>query len=133
MTYLPDTNTCIALLRQRSPKLIARWQAVKASEVVLCAVVVYELRHGAQRSSDPAREHAKLDVFLAPFESLPFDDFCARKCAEIRHNLERSGAVIGPHDLQIAAIALHHGLTLVTHNTREFGRIPELKVEDWES
>lgn len=133
MTYLPDTNACITLLRERNLKLVARWQAVKASEVVLCSVVVYELRHGAERSPDPAREHAKLDVFLAPFASLPFDDHCARKCAEIRYELERKGAVIGPHDLQIAAIALHHGLTLVTHNTHEFSRIPELKLEDWES
>jgi tRNA(fMet)-specific endonuclease VapC len=37
-----------------------------------------------------------------------------------------------PHDLQIAAIALHHGLTLVTHNTREFSRIPQLRLVDWE-
>lgn len=82
---------------------MARWHATKASEVILCSVVVYELRHGAERSSDPAREHAKLDGFLAPFVSLPFDDACARRCAEIRRTLERTGSVIGPHDLQIAA------------------------------
>jgi len=50
---------------------------------------VYELRHGAESSSDPRREHARLDVFLAPFSSLPFDDACAAKCAEIRRALER--------------------------------------------
>jgi tRNA(fMet)-specific endonuclease VapC len=133
MTYLPDTNACITLLSERNPRLIARWQATKASDVVLCSVVVYELRHGAERSSDPIREHAKLDAFLAPFVSQPFEDPSARKCAEIRRQLERSGTVIGPHDLQIAAIALQHGLTLVTHNTREFSRIPGLKLEDWES
>jgi hypothetical protein len=72
---------------------------------VLCAIVVYELRHGAESSSDPRREHAKLDTFLAPFSSLPFDDACAVKCAEIRRALERNGKLIGPHDLQIAAVA----------------------------
>ncbi len=132
MIYLPDTNACITLLRQRNPKLMARWQSVKASDVLLCSVVIYELRHGAERSTDPAREHAKLDVFLAPFASLAFDDACARMCAEIRHELERVGAVIGPYDLQIAAIALQHGLILVTHNTREFSRVAGLKLEDWE-
>jgi tRNA(fMet)-specific endonuclease VapC len=131
MTFLPDTNVCITLLRQRHPRLTGRWQSTKAAEVVLCSVVVYELRHGAERSSNPAREHLKLDVFLAPFASLPFDDFCARRCAE--RELERTGSVIGPHDLQIAATALHHGLTLVTHNTREFSRIPGLRLDDWES
>lgn len=132
MSFLPDTNACIALLRQRHPRLMARWHATKASEVMLCSVVVYELRHGAEASADPAREHAKLDGFLAPFASLPFDDGCARRCAEIRRMLERTGSVIGLHDLQIAAIALHHGLTLVTHNTREFSRIPGLQRDDWE-
>lgn len=112
---------------------MARWQSAKAADVVLCSVVVYELRYGAERCSDPAREHAKLDLFLSPFASLPFDDQSARTCAEIRSQLERAGTVIGPHDLQIAAIALQHGLILVTHNTREFSRIGGLKLEDWES
>lgn len=132
MIFLPDTNACITLLRQRDSRLMARWQSAKASDVVLCSVVVYELRYGAERTSDPAREHAKLDGFLSPFVSLPFDDESARACAEIRGQLERSGRVIGPHDLQIAAIAYQHGLTLVTHNTQEFSRIPGLKLEDWE-
>lgn len=132
MIFLPDTNACITLLRQRDSRLIARWQSVKTTDIVLCSVVVYELRYGAERSSDPARGHAKLDLFLSPFTSLPFDDQCARTCAEIRTGLELAGRVIGPHDLQIASIALQHQLTLVTHNTREFSRISQLKLEDWE-
>ena len=112
---------------------MARWQATKAADMVLCSIVVYELRHGAERSANPAAEHAKLDVFLSPFTSLPFDDTCARKCAEIRRSLEQSGTGIGPHDLQIAAIAQSHGLTLVTHNTKEFARVPGLQWQDWET
>jgi len=95
--------------------------------------VVYELRYGAERSPDPAREHAKLDAFLLPLASLPFDDVSAGHCAAIRQQLERTGLVIRPHDLQIAALALQHGLTVVTHNTQEFSRIAGLKWEDWES
>ena len=132
MIYLPDTNTCISLLRHKHPHLIARWRSAKVTDIVLCSIVVYELRHGAESSSDPAREHAKLDVFLAPFSSLPFDDACAVKCAEIRRALERKGETIGPHDLLFAAVALRHDLTLVTHNTREFGRLSTLRLEDWE-
>ena len=128
----PDTNACITLLRKRDQQLIARWRSVKVADIVLCSITVYELRYGAQRSSDPLGEHAKLNLFLDPFTSLPFDDQCARRCAEVRAELEAQGKVIGPHDLQIAAIALHHGLTLVTHNTREFSRIAGLQVEDWE-
>lgn len=133
MIFLPDTNACITLLRRRDQRLIARWKSVKVTDIVLCSITVYELRYGAQRSSDPSGEQAKLDLFLGPFMSLSFDDQCARRCAELRADLEAKGNVIGPHDLQIAAIALQHRLTLVTHNSREFGRIAGLKLEDWEA
>lgn len=133
MIFLPDTNACITLLRRRDDRLIARWKSVKITDIVLCSIIVYELRYGAQRSSDPAREHSKLDLFLSPFTSLPFDDQCAQRCAEVRAELERAGRVIGPHDLQIAAVALQHRLTLVTHNSQEFSRIAGLKLDDWEA
>ena len=133
MIFLPDTNACITLLRRRDQHLIARWQSVKVTDIVLCSITVYELRYGAQRSANPSREHSKLDLFLSPFQSLPFDDQCARRCAEVRAELEAKGQVIGPHDLQIAAIALQHQLTLVTHNSREFSRIAGLKLDDWEA
>jgi tRNA(fMet)-specific endonuclease VapC len=110
MIFLPDTNACISLLRQPNPTLIARWKSNQATDIALCSVVVYELRYGAERSSNAAREHAKLDVFLDAFVSLPFDDLCARRCAVVRAKLERDGQSIGPHDLQIAATAL--GITV---------------------
>jgi tRNA(fMet)-specific endonuclease VapC len=130
--YLPDTNACITLLRGHHAGLVSRWQATAAADVATCAIVAYELRYGAERSAHPAREQAKLDVFLEPFVCLPFDDACARMCAQIRHTLERAGQPIGPHDLQIAAVAVQHDLILVTHNVREFRRIDRLKTEDWE-
>lgn len=103
-----------------------------AVEIHLCSVVVYELRYGAERSTRPADGHAILDQFLAPFPSLPFNDVTARRCAQIRRSLELTGKPIGPHDLQIASIALEAGLTLVTHNTGEFSRISGLVMQDWQ-
>jgi tRNA(fMet)-specific endonuclease VapC len=73
---------------------------------------------------------ARIERTLAPFRSLPFDDAAARRYAEIRDALESRGEVIGPNDLLIAAIALTHGLILVTNN-REFNRVPGLNSEDW--
>ncbi len=67
MIFLPDTNACITLLRQRNERLTARWRSVNATDIVLCSITVYELRHGAQRSSNPSREHSKLDLFFGPF------------------------------------------------------------------
>lgn len=132
MRFLPDTNVCIALLREGHPALTARWRSTKASDVVLCSVVVYELRYEAERCANPDSEHRKLNEFLTPIASLPFDDSAAMECARIRRQLERNGTLIGPHDLQIAAIAFRHELTLITHNTREFSRIPGLHLEDWQ-
>jgi tRNA(fMet)-specific endonuclease VapC len=76
---------------------------------------------------------ARIAEFEAPFTSLPFDDSCVPTYGHIRSELEQAGTPIGPNDLMIAAIALTHGLTLVTHNTREFKRVARLSWADWES
>lgn len=73
-----------------------------------------------------------LERLSAQFTSLPFDDSAAEIYGRIRAELEAVGMLIGPYDMMIAAIALANDLTLVTHNTREFGRVAGLKVEDWE-
>jgi len=64
--------------------------------------------------------------------SLPFDDSCAEAYGAIRSDLEASGTPIGPNDLMIAAVALTHDLVLVSHNEREFTRVVDLRLEDWE-
>jgi tRNA(fMet)-specific endonuclease VapC len=71
-----------------------------------------------------------LEMLFAPFASLPFDDAAAWHYAEIRHQLELQGRVIGPNDLKIAAIARRHALALVSADP-EFSRVPGLRVEDW--
>lgn len=79
----------------------------------------------------PERRLALVAETFAPFVSLPFDDAAAEHYARIRHELEFGGQIIGPNDLLIAAICLAHDCTLVTSNAGEFGRIGELRVEDW--
>jgi len=69
---------------------------------------------------------------LEQFESLPFEDDAAEAYGRVRAYLEKRGEIIGPNDLLIASTALAHGVTLVTHNTKEFSRIPELRMEDWQ-
>ena len=65
--------------------------------------------------------------------SLPFDDLAAEAYGRIRARLEQAGQLIGPNDLLIAAIAVAHQVTLVTHNTREFQRVEGLQIDDWEA
>jgi tRNA(fMet)-specific endonuclease VapC len=107
----------------------------RPDEIRLCSVVVAELFFGAFRSPAQyqSRNLALLATFLPLFVSLPFDDSAAEVFGRIRADLTARGVIIGPYDLQIAAIALAQNLTLVTHNTREFGRVPGLQIEDWQT
>jgi tRNA(fMet)-specific endonuclease VapC len=132
MPYLLDTNVAVGVLRGRNARLIQRVRARPAADLRLCSVVKAELIRGSLRGSRPAVDRARVDAFVRPYLSLSFDDAAAEVQARIRHHLESLGTPIGPYDLQIASIALVHGLTVVTHNVGEFGRVPGLAVEDWE-
>jgi tRNA(fMet)-specific endonuclease VapC len=132
MSYLLDTNACVEYLRQRNSAVVARIAATPATDIRLCSVVKAELYHGAHRSQQVQSNLTKVDNFVRPFISLPFDDDAAREYGRIRADLERRGVVIGPYDLQVAAITLVHGLTLVTHNTTEFSHVTGLSLEDWQ-
>jgi len=78
-----------------------------------------------------SKYHALLDVFLAEIALLPLDARAVRATARLRAELRRAGKPIGEMDALIAGHAIGLGLTLVTHNTREFGRVAGLTVEDW--
>lgn len=130
--FLLDTNACIRILNNSSPALVARLRRHQPDEIALCAVVKAELLYGAQRSSRVADNLRLLDRFFAPFLSLPFDDGCVQIYGRIRAELERAGTPIGPYDLMIAATAMAGDRTLVTANTREFGRVAGLQMENWE-
>lgn len=131
--YLLDTNVWVVYLRGKNPLVKERLAASAPDEIVLCSVVLGELFYGVLRSAHPARNRAAVEALVAPYACLPFDAVAADHFASIRHHLETTGAAIGPYDLQIAAIALAHGCTVVTHNTSEFSRIPGLTLEDWET
>ena len=133
MTHLLDTNSCVEHLRGgQASNITARLGAAVPGGVVLCSVVVAELLYGAHRSARKQQTLSQVQVFCRQFQSLPFDDWAADEYGRIRAQLAGLGMLIGPNDLLIASIALANGLTLVTHNTREFNRVPGLKLEDWQ-
>jgi tRNA(fMet)-specific endonuclease VapC len=132
MKYLLDSNVCIQYLNQRSEKIIQRLQDLSDIDIVVCSIVKAELFYGAMRTNNPTKTLQKQQEFLDRFISLKFDDECAVIYGEIRSKLAAKGTPIGNNDLHIAAIAMANNLTLITHNTREFSRIDNLKLEDWE-
>lgn len=133
MIYLLDTNACIRYLNGRAAGIRSRLESLAPEDVALCSVVKAELYYGAARTRDPARTLAQITSFMSPLASLPFDDFCAEAYGRIRAQLEQAATPIGPNDMMIAAIAVTHNLTLVTHNTREFERVAGLMFTDWEA
>jgi tRNA(fMet)-specific endonuclease VapC len=134
MIYLLDSNAWIAYLRQNNPQLVQRVSQAQAADIALCSVVLAELLYGAHHSASN-KQSANLALIARlqqRFASLPFDDSAAAEYGRIRAHLATRGTLIGPNDLMIASIALASGLILVTHNTREFGRVPGLKTDDWQ-
>ena len=131
MKYLLDTDTCVYLISGREPNVRLRMQNIPVTDVAISTVTKGEMYSGAARSQLPVSTlESQIDFFLR-FTSLPFDDAAADKYGLIDGMLKSRGMSIGPLDTQIAAIALAHHLTLVTHNTRHFKRIPTLLIEDW--
>ena len=130
--WLPDTNVWIRYLNPQASPVEACFLRYPADQIFLCDVVKAELYYGAFKSTRREENLALLDELSNGFLSLPFDGNAAHHFGRTRAGLAKAGNPIGPYDLQIAAIALSHSLTLVTHNTREFSRVAGLHLEDWE-
>jgi tRNA(fMet)-specific endonuclease VapC len=131
MKYLLDTNAWIEVLNRPKSVLALKLASQPPSEVAMCSVVLSELLVGAYKGSQQVANMALIQQLVLQFVCLPFNEVSADHYARIRSHLESIGQWIGPYDLQIAAIAKQHGLTVVTHNISEFSRVQGLIVEDW--
>lgn len=129
--YLLDTDIAIELLRGRNLQIAARLASTNREQVFLSTVTVAELLFGALRSRVPEQSLALCRQFCSSFQLVVLDYAASERSSVVRANLEAKGERIGAYDVLIAGIALARGCVLVTHNVREFGRITELRVEDW--
>ena len=128
--YMLDTNICIYVINARPPAVLARFREEHLGAIGISSVTAAELALGVAKSGS-ARNREALKMFLAPLEVMPFDDSAIWHYAEIRTELERRGQPIGALDTMIAAHALASNTILVTNNTREFTRVPGLRLENW--
>ena len=128
--FVLDTNTVIDYFTGKG-RVADRLLAVSPREIGLAAIAAYEIWVGVLGSQNAKRRALQYEEFLSAIEVIPFDTVTSRRAAQLRHTLERRGEVIGPLDTLSAATALTRGATLVTRNTREFGRIAGLKVVNW--
>jgi len=131
MGYLLDTNAVIALLNDTTSKIALRARREKPGDVAISAIVIHELYYGAFRSRRAVQNIALIDTLQ--FVVLDFDKEDARRAGEVRALLGSKGTPIGAYDVLIAGQAVARNLILVTHNTKEFDRVPGLRLEDWQA
>jgi tRNA(fMet)-specific endonuclease VapC len=134
VNYLLDTNAVVALLRNKPTKVRERYRKAEASadSLALSSVVLFELWYGVAKSSHVPENTERLRILLSGnLDLLDFDDEDAKTAGQVRAALEKSGTPIGAYDLLIAGQALRRGLTVVTANTTEFGRVTGLSWQDW--
>jgi len=131
MQYLLDINICIYLIKQKPPKVLARFNTLALSDIGISSITVAELEYGVCKSQQQEKNRSALMQFLTPLEIVEFDQSAATVYGAIRSDLESRGLVIGAMDMLIAAHALSLGVTLVSNNVREFSRIGNLSLENW--
>jgi tRNA(fMet)-specific endonuclease VapC len=134
VTYLLDTNVCIALINGNPASVRARFQRANETlaEMYVSTIVAFELWYGVAKSSRPEINATLVDAFFAgPVRLIAFEEEDARATGSIRAALEAAGRPVGAYDLLIAGQAVRHKMTLVTANVCEFGRVKGLEWENW--
>ncbi len=129
--YMLDTDTCSYIMKRSHDVVLQRLQKVPIGDVCVSVITKSELLFGVELSPRRKQDEAALSAFLRYVEVLDFPDEASSHYAKIRADLKRLGTMIGANDLLIAAHARSLGMTLVTNNTREFGRVRNLAIENW--
>lgn len=130
LKYLLDTNIVIYVIKKR-PEQVLNVFNLHHGRMAISSITLAELVHGAEKSSNVARNITVVEDFVSRLAVLPYDDKAAWQYGHIRAALEKSGQPIGINDLHIAAHARSNSLTLITNNMREFERVPGLLLENW--
>ncbi len=129
--YMLDTDRSSYIMKRSHDSVLRRLQKVPVGDVCISAITKSELMYGVQASPRRQQDQAALDAYLRHVVVLDYPDQAALHYAQIRADLKLRGTMIGANDLLIAAHARCLGLTLVTNNTREFGRVQRLDIENW--
>lgn len=131
MKYFLDTNIISYIIKGKYPKIIEHLKKIPAQSIVIPSIVKAELEFGARNSGNYEKIIVSYMTFLEPFDVKDFDSDASYYYGLIRQELLEKGSPIGPNDLLIASTVMANNGTLITHNTKEFIRIEDLRVEDW--
>ena len=125
--YLLDTNIVIALFA--NDRLVVE-QIEDAEEVFIPSIVIGELYYGARKSGHARENVARVDLFAEANTILICDTETCRWYGVVKDLLSQKGSMIPENDVWIAALALRHGLILVTRDSN-FSELTNLKKEIW--
>jgi tRNA(fMet)-specific endonuclease VapC len=131
LTYLLDTNICIYIAKQKPESVLKRFTSLTVGEIAMSTITYGELLYGAEKSHHPKKTKDLLEELTHLIPPLPLATDTGKFYGHIRSQLEKRGKIIGNNDLWIAAHALSMDLIIVTNNTKEFSRVPKLKLENW--
>lgn len=131
MNYYLDTNIIIYALKGKHPKIKEHFLNVHSSSIIIPEIVLSEIEYGARKSKDYNKTISLYNHFTNTFNTISLNNYSRKEYGEIRSLLEKQGNKIGPNDLMIASIVKAENGILVTHNTKEFEKVPGLKIEDW--
>ena len=129
--YMLDTDICIYIIKRKPADVIKRLMKSRISQIGISSITLSELEYGVAKSSKQEQNQVALAQFLAPMEILSYGDEAAQQYGRLRAFLEKQGTPIGSLDMLIAAHALSIDCILVTNNEKEFGRVPNLKIDNW--
>jgi len=133
-TYMLDTCICSFIMREQPDAVLKRLEqaVLRNHRIVVSAITYAEMRFGATGPKAAPRHIELVDAFCARLDAvLPWDRAAVDATTEIKVSLRLAGTPIGLNDTAIAGHAMAVGAILVTNNTREFERVPGLKLEDW--
>jgi tRNA(fMet)-specific endonuclease VapC len=131
LIYCFDTSIVIYALNRSNDRLAKSLRSTKPNWIKVPEMVHAELLYGVSKSARKAAVSRAVQAFLEPYELLPFAVDAVEHYAGIRGQLDKKGKVIEPADLVIAATSRAAGAVLITHNSKEFARVPGLQIEDW--
>jgi len=131
--FMLDTNMCIFIIKKKYEKVLMQLKKNKHKGLCISSITLAELEFGIENANPDYKIKNRLALleFLSIMEIKDFDSHAAREYGIVKKDLKDKKCLIGPMDILIGAHAKSLKLTLITNNTREFARIPNLKLDDW--
>lgn len=131
--FVLDTSTISDYLRGNQ-NIINRFRQISFRSIYTTSISKFELEYGLTKKPKLRTAYGQqLELLFEQIGHLEFDGDCAVVAAQIKHQLLEAGTPLSTEDLMIGAIAIHHGFTVVTSNTKHFKKIERLKLEDWKN